>query len=912
MEKAHSNAKHARIPPAVQQLWFSLEMGFDLHLGLPKYPHTGFSGSVFGSMAIYCALGLAGSAGMTPPAHANSSTPPQTQANSEYWRCTADESQQWQCGEAKAPAKQASNKVISAQESAKRHPLDWVTKDKLTPEEQTTLNSNCCGMYQEPLRTDTEANTPPNQATTKIESDQANWQNQQQLNMTGKVTITKGSLQLEADNVSMKASDSHAKLKGNISFRQPGLLIRGENAQVNQTTGTASVENTQFVMHQHHIRGKAERLEKNVDNTVVLLGGSITSCEPNNNDWAMKGAEIRLDPDKRQGTIKHMRLNVANVPVFYAPYLRFPLGEERMSGFLFPTFSSSNDNGVELSLPYYLNLADNLDATLTPHFIEARGTSLEAEVRHLSPLFATDVRGAYLGSDDEPHDGEIDGELQDNPFYEESRWLLNLEQKGSFGKHLGATWFSKIDTTKVSDEDYFRDMNPASLDTNADTHMRQFGTLGFRGEHWQGALDIERYQVIHQDVSTPYKQLPKLSLNGQYQWLLPWGDLLNTTWNELSLDLNHEHIEFDHQDETQTTGKRARLDYQLQWQNHWQSGFIIPSLSLQHISYQLDENQVTPLAEDNPSVTAAGAGIDMGLFFERDTHWLGSHFIQTLEPRLFYQYTDYEDQSNQPLFDTSTPTFSYSQLFHSERFHGGDRIGDNNQVSIGVTSRFIDSENGTENFSASLGQIFYMDDRRVNLNGVSDDANRNSKSNYAARLSGRFYQWWTLATDLEWSADNDQGQSNATKTSFSLRYQDDQFNLFSLGYRYDTDNQTTDIIEQAETSFILPLIGGWSAIGRYQHDLENDRELETLAGLEYDNCCWRIQATYRQGVDEQLRDLYAENLEMEYSLMFTIQFKGLAGVGSGATSVLGRNVPGYTAREAYLQSRSKLLPDSSN
>ncbi|MFL0796133.1 MAG: LPS-assembly protein LptD [Cellvibrionaceae bacterium] len=857
------------------------------------YPGTRLSTILFGSLAVYTALGV------TSPISAQAAQAVPV----DYWRCMTSEHQQWQCANT-APPKSITPKKADKSSKTKStvigpHPLDWVSKESLTPEEQA-LAGNCCGAYREPERTDESANTPPEQAATEIESDSAQWQGKETLNLSGKVAITKGTLQLQADTASMSKEGDAAELSGNITLRQPGVLIRGEKAKVNQAEGSAQIEGAQFVLHQNHIRGQAQSLRKDENNRVILESGEITSCEPGSNDWALKGSEIKLDHDSRQGTIKHMRLSVYDVPVFYAPYLRFPLGDDRMSGFLFPTVSNSDDNGFEIAVPYYINIAANMDATLTPHYMEKRGTALGGEFRHLSAYTETIFQGAYLHKD-EKEERTVNGLQEANPFYEEDRWLASIEQKGQFGEH----GYSRIDASKVSDEEYFRDISSDSLSSNSRTHLKQEAVLGYRSQHWHSSLKAERYQVIRDDVNSPYQQVPRLDVNGFYTWAMS----ANSN-NELTLNLNHQVVQFDHSDDTQVTGTRARTDYTLHWENIGPSGFITPAVKLSHLSYQLDENLSTVmLDDDNPSITVPGFSLDTGLFFERNGSLFGNGYLQTLEPRLFYQYTDFEDQSALPIFDTALPTFRYGRLFASDRFNGGDRIGDAQQLSAGITNRFIDPTNGREFFSLAAGQIFYDDAPRVSLFDTIESETDYSRSNYILELNARIGEWWTLSSSSEWQAEGED-QNNAEKAYASLRYQDNAYNLFSIGYRYirrpeqliDDSLQDRDI-EQAEASFILPVAGDLSVIGRYQHDLTSQRELETLAGIEYDNCCWRIQATYRQGVDERLTDLFADDLETEYSIMLSIEFKGLAGVGSGENSVLRENIPGYFERETYLQKR---------
>ncbi|TQV71786.1 LPS-assembly protein LptD [Exilibacterium tricleocarpae] len=807
--------------------------------------------------------------------------------------------------------------------------IDWVPAQQLSETRRAELANNCCGAYVEPERTDDEANLAPAQAPLRASADRAEVLQQTTTVLEGEVFLRQGERELHADKAQLDDATRIATLEGNIRLRQPGLLMTGDRAQIHMDDNRASLEQAEFVIHEAHTRGSADRLEQTDKHLLVLDNGNFTSCEPDSDAWLLEGSEIVLDSNEEVGRGKHVRLEVAGVPIFYAPYLEFPLGDTRKSGFLFPYLSSSDiGGGLNAGVPYYFNLAPNYDLTLTPSHMDDRGEMLEAEFRHLSRYFQTTVNAAFLGDDKDGDDkddekrverGRIDfaegritaGELAAleaklGEFEGEDRWLFNLDQIGG----LGQRWSTRIDFTQVSDTDYFRDLDTASLSVNANTHLRRLGQFDYRTDNWLLSARAEEYQTLFstRTVLAPYRLVPELSAAGVYRagnWLF---NLDNTV-----VRFDHPDAEIEDLNRRQLTGDRARLEYKATWDKEWLWGFFKPAVALKHLSYQLDDNLATPLEQDAPAVTVPQGTVDMGLIFERDGALFGNAYLQTFEPQLFYFYSDFKDQSELARvdFDTSEPTFTYSQLFRDSRFTGGDRIDDANQLTLGLTSRFISPESGVERLSLSLGQIYIFEDRRVTLAGAPSNAN---KTEIAARVAAQVGKHWQFTSELLY----DEEEQVMSQGNFSLRYMDDQYRLFNLGHRFrrqagrpdvndiDNDGDTTELIEndldQVDASLIWPLYGGLSLVARYNKDLTQQRELEKIAGLEYNSCCYRVRAVWRRWIDNDLIDVVDDSLlEFDEGVFFEVEFKGLGGTGGTISSVLSEGIFGYERREENLR-----------
>ncbi len=874
------------------------------------------------------------------------------QENHNAWSCRPSANGGWDCHEVSVAGKPyrrpnradspSSDTVAAAPVSGQHQPnnLDWVEAEDLSESQQAKIASGCCGTYVEPQRTDDEATLEPSQAPLRASADQSRLEKDSIAVLDGDVQLIQGYRSVATDHAELDKTTNQADLQGSIVMREPGLLLTGEKAHIDLNTGASTIDDAQYVIHSAKLRGEASRLEHSDDKVLLLEDGTFTRCEPESNAWYIKGSELSIDPETQVGSGKHVRLNVYGVPVFYTPYLQFPAGDQRKSGLLFPSISNSDDNGLDVAVPYYFNLAPNYDMTLTPRYVQERGAMLEGEARHLSQHFATTIGGAFLGSDDGGSDERLEQLVEDGtitaeqatPYEGEDRWVGSLQQDGR-GQH----WSSRIDYTKVSDRDYFRDLDTTGLEINSQTHLQQLAQANYQLKHWNLGIIAQQYQTIAHNTAEPYQLLPRLNANGRYDF------------GKWQLSLNNEYSNFEHRDDyhrrldrgadpahsfdddfvenlndPRITGERLRTDYSLSWNQQWIWGYIKPSIALKTLNYQLDSSGLKAGADDSPSLTVPQASLDMGLFFERQGSFFGSGYQQTFEPRLYYFYSEYESHdelldltvNNRYIdFDTNDLTFSYNQLFRDTRFAGGDRIDDADQLSVGLTSRFIETASGIERLRLSLGQISYFADRRVSLDGSREDV---SHSDTAVQVAAQFGDHWRLSSDLLYS-DSDNQMSNG---NFSLRYFDEQQRIFNLSYRFDRKAEVLDVnddnnngntsdfldrnIDQADASLIWPVAGNWSLIGRYNYDLTNKRDLDTILGLEYNSCCQRLRIVWRRWLDNDLHNQVSNALlEEDEGIFLEFQLKGLAGFGSKVSSFLNDGIVNYQRREEAQQPRGK-------
>jgi len=794
---------------------------------------------------------------------------------------------------------QLQNRWVCQDEGAANKYLDydWVPKIDLSDRERESLAPGCEGMFKDPFAELHFSDESIGALPLEIEADNAAMNGADKAELEGKVRVSQGPRSIGAESMSYDRNTDEAKLSGGVVIRQPGMLIRGQEATVSTVKHEGKFSDALFVLHGMHMRGSASSISQEGDDKIVLKNGMITSCEPGSRAWSLQGQELAVEKGKGQGYGKNVVLKLGKVPVFYLPYISFPVGDERRSGFLFPSLSSSDDGGLDIALPYYLNLAPNYDATITPRYISGRGPMFETEFRHMNSFSVDSMYMTYLPNDSGGGDPDVQRlidnqqitESQGKPHMGDNRWLMHFDQIG--GKRTG--WFSNLDYTKVSDEDYFRDLGTSSFDVSSNTYLNQRLAAGHVGERWNIQAKIQDYQLLLLDLAPPYRQVPQISAEGFYSPGLG------------SISLYTQYTRFDLRPEDKVpgklTGERWFGDYRwrMNAENSW--GFIRPEVGYKALHYNIDETPGETLRNASPSVGAAQASLDLGVVFENPR----GHFLQTFEPRVYYLFREYENQNelyNATLsgtsinFDTSARTFSYYQLYRDTRFSGSDRLDDANQVTIGATTRWYSRATGLELFQLSLGQINHFRDRRIGLN--SEISATDNASEIAADFSANLNSRSAIYSSLIY----DDAAQKLSRLSTGYHYaSSDQSTLFNTSYSYVRRNpevQQSEVINQLDFAFIKPVAERWSLMGRSNYDFENKQELETFLGIEYNDCCYRVRVLARRWLDSNIARLVSDrSARFDQGLFFELHLKGLGGSGAKVDSILEDAIYGYRDRE---------------
>lgn len=597
--------------------------------------------------------------------------------------------------------------------------------------------------------------------------------------------------------------------------------------------------------------GHAERVDFVGENQYQLNRATYSTCKPGRQDWYLQADQIQLDYDESVGSASHGTVWFQGAPIFYMPTASFPLDEQRRSGFLYPLFSVSNKTGFDLSVPYYWNIAPNIDATLYPRQMSKRGTQLAGEARYVGFNYQGMLRGEYLPNDE---------------ITKQERYAYSFIHRQNLGRGFSvqANW------NAVSDDTYWQDLSSHLLNTSQSQLLRQV-ELDYSPSPWlQTNMIVQRYQTLQLDptqtITRPYRLEPQLNLLASKPDLGPFD-----------FSMLGQVSRFQHDDKTTfVTGDRYVLYPQLALPIIDPAYQLIPKIGMHVTKYALNRTSDADLTRALPTFT-----LDGSLNFERETDWFGGKNIQTLEPRLYYVYIPYRDQSNIPLFDTGIADFNFAQIFSENRYAGYDRINDANQLTAALSTRLLDGQTGAERLKLMLGQRYYFSSQRVVLN-ATETARQTNFSNLVFAASGLLAP--KTYADLAWEYNYHDRTSE--RFAAGVRYQPALGKVLSASYRYTRDPQTgASMIDQIDVAGQWPLTAQWSVVGRYNWSLRDHRQIESIAGVEYNAGCWAARVVMQR--------LAAVAGSPASSIFLQLELSDFGSIGSNPMTLLRRSIPGY-------------------
>jgi len=772
--------------------------------------------------------------------------------------------------------------------------FDWVQAADMTSQQRQQYGNKSCGAFIEPRRGQADNDLDIQDSPLRVTANSTKASSDKVAVLEGDVQISQGSRQIKSDFATIDQNAQKVTLKGNVEFREPGILLKGEDANVDIANSNVTINNATYVIHQASIRGAAKKLSKSDQGDIIIDEASYSTCEPGDSSWQLVTKQIEIDQKTGWATIKNARFEIKDIPVFYFPYIKFPIDDRRSSGLLIPDIDINQDNGLDIAQPIYWNIAENYDSTISPRYIQHRGFGIEADFRLLNRWSKSRVSGAFLGNDKGGDDAdEINPITGLHPYEGDDRYMLNFDHVGGIDR----PWSTFVDYNSVSDTDYVRDLGNMTIDETSQTHIKQRAYARYETNHWNYQIASEDYQSVTRGLTDQYSILPSVDVDGYYRFD-----------NNLVLNLSNRYTVFSHNNPNKVEGSRRRLDYSLTWDQHWRWGYFKPKVELKHLAYNLDyPSQIRPMGVDqNPEVTIPVYSFDTGIFFERSLNWLNG-VTQTFEPRLMYLHSGYKDQSVLPDFDTREFTPSYDRLFRDTRFVGGDRISDDQRLTLGITTKLIDPDSGQEKFRASIAQSVYYADRKIMLSTIPTAEELagmgRGRSAIALEVAARITNNWRFTSELVY----DDLDNHLEKTGFSARYNDRKKRIFNFTYRYTRraarayDGQLIDQnIKQTNISGLVPLTPNLNLVGRWNHDFTNNRELEVFAGFEYHNCCWRTSLFAYRSLRRDDELLFPEEeLKARNGFAFKIEFKGLGGSGNRVDKMLNNGIYGYEHDETF-------------
>ncbi len=722
----------------------------------------------------------------------------------------------------------------------------------------------------------------PLDGATYIVADRVTGINEVELVAEGNADLRKQGKRLTADKLTFWETDAEVEAVGNVRLTQEQDLIEGPYLRLKTEQETGYFDQPSYRLKRKSKQpkvpelfdqvvypgeqslipspelgryasgsGKATRLDFEGEDKYRLTDATYSTCEAPTGtqpDWYARASSFELNYVDEEGVGRNSSVYFQNVPILYSPWLSFSLNGKRRSGLLAPSFGSSTLGGLQYAQPYYWNIAPNRDATIKPNIMSKRGLLLAGEFRYLEPLYSGTVSAQYLPND------KITGTSRD---------AFSLIHAHNFGGGFNGS----LNLNAVSDYRFFGDLGN-SIGAVAQTNLLRQGVLSYGSTWWSASLMAQAYQTLQdplvdpQKLNEPYRRLPQLTLAANRSDL-PLGAVL---------DFKSEYVQFRHP--TKPEASRLSLYPQISLPLVTAATYITPKLGVHASHYDL--NQTTVGVPDKISRTVPIFSVESGITFERTTDWFGKNFTQTLEPKLHYLYAPARDQANIPVFDSGLADFNFATIFADNRYGGGDRIGDANQLTAMAASRLLDPDTGAEIVRGAIGQRTYFSDQFVGLPGEILRSDR--KTDVLGALSGRIAPNTFADFGIQYSP----RFSRTERLTLSARYQPDIGHLLNASYRFNRDQ-----LGQIDLSTQWPLWGRWNVVGRVNYSTKDHHIIENIAGLEYDAGCWAMRGAIQQ--------FATIGQTFNQSLMFQLELKGLStlGIGSSLTSLLKRNIPGY-------------------
>ncbi|HEY2400570.1 MAG TPA: LPS assembly protein LptD [Steroidobacteraceae bacterium] len=701
-----------------------------------------------------------------------------------------------------------------------------------------------------------------------------------ELTLKGHASVRQGDRQIHGDEIRYSTKDNTVKTDSSLEYEDPLVKLTGNGGNYSPTLG-ADFRGATFELQQRPARGTADAMKLTPQGVLDLKGVRFTTCPKAEESWEIKAKSVTLDTGARVGEARAATVEFEGVPILYLPWLSFPLSSERKSGFLYPTIGNNSRSGASISVPYYWNIAPNADLTFEPIEYSRRNVDLGGEARYMNSFDKGSITWNFL-----PYDSVFDA----------GRSRIKITN----AMELPENFRFSVDAENVSDTHYFEDFAQGPEGTST-AFLQQQAKVTYRDEHWKIDGELQHYRTTDytlDETDRPYARVPRLGVNGDFGWgsaeQVRYGfesEIVNFHRSISPLELDTDSISPTYNQIVAVcqrvpnpcvNGWRFDVMPQVSLDFSDPGYFIRPGVAWRATQYELDNTQ--PGQPTSPSRTVPIASFDTGLMFERDA---GSHDQRrvTLEPRLLYLYVPYRNQNDLPIFDTGLPDLDPVELFRNNRYVGADRVGDANQVSLGVTSRLLDAKDGRQFLTATIGQIYYIDNPRVLLpeqyvDGVLtriETPRTNHRSDFVAQVAVTAFDNWSGDIGVQWNSQTSQTERGEANVQYKTGGQ----SVVNVGYRYQRD-----VLSQAEISGSWPVSDAWNVFVRGIYSLQDHKSLERFAGFEYRACCWRVRLGGRSFVSNRTG-------ASDTGVYLQLELTGLASVGSESDSFLTTAIRGY-------------------
>ena len=685
------------------------------------------------------------------------------------------------------------------------------------------------------------------------------------LKASGNAVLKKGGTAIKADIIEYDQISEDLYARGDVRLEMPGSNITGTELELSMNSNTGAIPNATFITEINNsspssfnkrLRGTATTFFLEGKDKKRLQNASITTCEEGQNDWFIKATELEINGRSDKINASNALLEFKGIPILYSPLVNFSFNDQRKSGFLTPSIGSTTKSGFETAAPYYINLSPTSDATITPRYLSKRGMQLQGEYRYLN----------------EDYSGDSSVEiLNDSASQESNRYLYKVKHEHKLSEGL----VGKVNYEKVSDNDYFSDLD-SLVSVTSQVSLPQELSLEYKKNDWDINFIAQKFQNL--TSSSPYERMPSLSV--QRSLFSEGSDGINSYEANFNMSITQFDRDSNYSGSAKEKGSRfiAKPSLTIPFERSY--GYIKPKITMNLASYNLDNASVSSKELSIPTLS-----VDSGLYADRQFKFSENEFTQTLEPRIFYAYTPYRNQSMLPMFDTALLDLNQNTIFSSNQFAGGDRVMDTNQFTLAATTRFID-QNGTERLSGTLAQRLYINKRKL-LNEAQyiNSVYQSDSSDLFMLAFARLNKALTMNTEIQYNPD----ESSTNRATLSSKYSPQPGKLIDASYRLVRSTGATDYdTKQINLAGQWPIGSGYSTIGRYNYDIKESSVSEALVGLEYDAGCWSASVLLH-------RLSLATTDKPNDTLFFQLQLGGLGSLGTSEASlneVLYRNVQG--------------------
>lgn len=702
----------------------------------------------------------------------------------------------------------------------------------------------------------------------KSESVKANYP--ENATFTGNVYINHGYNTLKAEQVKIYIQQKNNRdlkkivtASGNIIYENKDINIKGDAAWINLNTKEIKIYHSQYKISRKQGRGSAKIAKILGDNRYIILENSnFTTCFPGDNSWSIIGSKIIYDRYQQIAKIWNARFRINNIPVFYSFYLQVPLGYQRRSGFMVPNIKYDNNNGFGLYIPYYINITNNCNATITASYMSKRGAQIQTELHYLIGPFK-----GLLEIDWIPNDYIYNSNIYKN---NKNRWILHWREKGI----INQIWRFNINYTKVSDINYFNDMNPKYGEA-INEYIPQKLSIHYYNKNWEIALSSNKFQTLNYNRYT-YCSSPQLDI------------IYNTDINLFNFKVISQATKFTNVNISYPETTRFHIEPTINFSINNAFGSLNTEAKLMVTHYQENDinhdnkkREVSIHTKKIVNRVIPQIKINAKTVFEKYINF-SRGYVQTLEPQLQYVYVPYKNQKHIHIYDSMLLQMDYISLFRDHIYSGLDRIASLNQLTSSITTRIYNNMS-VELFKASLGQIYYFSNF-WDENVFDRESNHNNSG--IMLWAGDLYYSISNKLVINGSAQCNKQFNKFYLGNIGIEYSADEQRLIYLNYIYHTIHQIkqtpynissigyqTKVSKIGITAIWPFFLDRLSFMGSCYYNTVTKKPVEQLLSLQYHTCCWAVSFSYNRKISSKI----TKNNSIKYnnSLLFNIELRGL-------------------------------------